>query len=121
MTEFAERKRTAAELNLKGNPEKEAIIKAIIASGALDVHGDVEDGVVRFCFKEKKSREKLQKLQKLQKQQIATFFELEGLYNKSKIFRMKGKTSVLERVAKSQDIKLANFDSSDAACSGVIL
>jgi len=95
----------AMVLNLRNNSEKEAIIKSIRASGEFEIHD--EDGLITIMFKEATPSK--------------TFVFHNQALHKLRIIKRKKHSSILERVAKSQNITLAEPDSLDAVCAGVIV
>ena len=101
--------KNAMVLNLRNNSERETIIKSISASGEFEIHE--ADGVVT----------KASNLRKMETKHSKTFFCRNQTRHIFRKIKNKKHSSILERVAKSQNISLAESNSLDAICAGVIV
>ena len=104
--------KNAMVLNLRNNSERETIIKSISASGEFEIHE--ADGVVTIYIK-------ASNLRKMETKHSKTFFCRNQTRHIFRKIKNKKHSSILERVAKSQNISLAESKSLDAICAGVIV
>jgi len=102
--------KNAMVLNLRNNSERETIIKSISASGEFEIH----EAVVTIYIK-------ASNLRKMETKHSKTFFCRNQTRHIFRKIKNKKHSSILERVAKSQNISLAESNSLDAICAGVIV
>ena len=99
-------------LNLRDNSEKEAIIQSISSSGKLEIHD--ADGIITIRIKSPTSHKTYQK-------PLKGFYVRGCSLHKLSITKGKKHPNILERVAKSQNIALAEPGTLEVACTGVIV
>lgn len=102
--------KSGVSLSLSNNSERDTILRALRASGEFEI---IEENSVITIYSRKvptKQRFRLSKRGCTKKQSVRRLLTL----------KPKKRVSILERVAKSQDITLASSDSLGAFCSGII-
>ena len=109
MASVNESAKTGVTLSLSNNSEKDTILQALYASGEFEI---IEANGIITIYSKKTPRKQ------------CYFFSRTSYARKKSIrrylaFKPKKKVSILERVAKSQNITLAPSDSWGAFCSGL--
>lgn len=104
------------KLQLSGNSEKDAIIKAIISSNDFDVSYGDENTITLGLKRNKRKIEQLLELTKSPKAHVKKGSPRYGL----KLSKKQKAGNLVCYIAKSQGITLADPDSSSAIVSGVI-